>query len=82
MPTRYHIDMSVVDRPGVLAEISRRFAAQGISISAVRQEESGEHSRLIVVTHKSLERKLGGIVDELRDIDEVREINSVIRLDS
>ena len=80
VPTRYHIDMSVVDRAGVLAEISRRFAAQDISISAVRQEESGEDSRLIVVTHKSLERKLAGIVDELRDIDEVKSINSVIRL--
>ena len=80
VPTRYHIDMSVVDRAGVLAEISRRFAAQDISISAVRQEESGEHSRLIVVTHQSLERKLAAIVDELRDIDEVKSINSVIRL--
>jgi len=80
VPTRYHIDMSVVDRAGVLAEISRRFSAQDISISAVRQEESGEDSRLIVVTHKSLERKLAGIVDELRDIDEVKSINSVIRL--
>lgn len=82
VPTRYHIDMSVADRPGVLAEISRRFAAQDISISAVRQEESGEHSRLIVVTHSSLERKLAGIVDELREIEEVKAINSVIRLDS
>lgn len=80
VPTRYHIDMSVVDRAGVLAEISRRFAAQNISISAVRQEESGEDSRLIVVTHESLERKLSAIVDELREIDEVKAINSVIRL--
>ncbi|WP_297849976.1 homoserine dehydrogenase [uncultured Corynebacterium sp.] len=80
VPTRYHIDMSVVDRAGVLAEISRRFAAQDISISAVRQEESGNDSRLIVVTHSSLERKLAGIVDELRDIEEVKAINSVIRL--
>lgn len=80
VPTRYHIDMSVVDRAGVLAEISRRFAAQNISISAVRQEESGEDSRLIVVTHESLERKLSGIVEELREIDEVKAINSVIRL--
>ena len=82
VPTRYHIDMSVADRPGVLAEISRRFAAQNISISAVRQEESGDDSRLIVVTHSSLERKLAGIVDELREIDEVKAINSVIRLDA
>ena len=80
VPTRYHIDMSVVDRAGVLAEISRRFAAQNISISAVRQEESGEDSRLIVVTHESLERKLSAIVEELREIDEVKAINSVIRL--
>ncbi|GAB3076427.1 homoserine dehydrogenase [Corynebacterium aquatimens] len=81
VPTRYHIDMAVVDRVGVLAEISRRFADQGISISAVRQEEHGDDSRLIVVTHASLERKLAAIVEELKTLDDVRAINSVIRLD-
>ena len=82
VPTRYHVDMSVVDRAGVLAEISRRFADKGISISAVRQEESGDESRLILVTHKSLERELAAIVNELRDLEDVKAINSVIRLDA
>ncbi|MCQ4628192.1 homoserine dehydrogenase [Corynebacterium sp. CCUG 65737] len=82
VPTRYHIDMSVVDRTGVLADISRRFADAGISISAVRQEEHGDASRLIVVTHMSIERKLAAIVEELATLDDVKVVNSVIRLDA
>lgn len=80
VPTRYHIDMEVVDRAGVLAEIASRFAAEGISLRTVRQEESGEHARLIVVTHSALEAKLAGTVEKLQETDIVKAVNSVIRL--
>lgn len=82
VPTRYHIDMAVVDRAGVLADIAHRFAKAGVSLSTVRQEESGDVSRLIVVTHASLERTLASLVGELRALDDVKSVNSVIRLDA
>ena len=72
----------VEDRVGVLTDISRRFADAGISISAVRQEEHSDASRLIVVTHMSIERKLAAIVEELATLDDVKAVNSVIRLDA
>ena len=37
VPTRYHVSLDVADRAGVLATISGAFAAQGVSIAAVRQ---------------------------------------------
>ena len=80
--TRYHINMSVNDRVGVLADLTTRFAKAGISLSAVRQEESGDDAHLIVVTHAAREKDLREIVEQLTGHDDVLAVNSVIRLDS
>ena len=82
VPTRYHINMTVSDRVGVLADLARHFADDGVSLSAVRQEESGNEAHLIVVTHKALEKDLRAIVQRLSEHDAVQAVNSVIRLDS
>ena len=78
--TRYHINMTISDRAGVLADLASRFAEKNVSISDVRQEKSGEDSHLIVVTHAALERDLRQLVDELTDHEAVLTVNSVIRL--
>lgn len=83
--TRYHIDMAVVDRVGVLAEIAQKFSDAGISLRTVRQEEidgQKELARLIVVTHSALEKELHAIVEQLEDSDDVKDVHSVIRLDA
>ncbi|WP_080795443.1 homoserine dehydrogenase [Corynebacterium pacaense] len=80
-PTRYHVDMEVVDRVGVLAELASLFSDRGISLRTIRQEEVGEHARLIVVTHSALESDLHATVEALKDMPVVKEINSVIRLE-
>ncbi len=81
--SRYHIDMSVADRAGVLAELAAKFAASDVSLRTLRQEEEERHSRarLVIVTHSAKESQLAQIVDELSQLDYVHEINSVIRLD-
>lgn len=80
--TRYHVDMDVHDQTGVLARIADQFAESGISLRTVRQEEKGENARLIVVTHHAPERNLAGVVEKLKGMDEVKSVNSVIRLES
>lgn len=79
--TRYHIDMEVPDRTGVLATISSVFSENGVSIRTVRQEEFGGTARLIVVTHSAREHVLHSIVERLGGLDDVIEVSSVIRLD-
>ncbi|MHA2788706.1 homoserine dehydrogenase [Corynebacterium sp. S7] len=81
--TRYHIDMNVVDRLGVLSLIADHFAKAGISLRTVRQEEAEDETvaRLIVVTHAALEKDLRAIVTELEGTEDVLEVRSVIRLD-
>ncbi len=80
VPTRYHIDMEVADRVGVLSELAAKFAAHGVSLKTVRQEESEDAARLIVVTHTATEADLSTTVEELAALDDVKAINSVIRL--
>ncbi|QPK84006.1 homoserine dehydrogenase [Corynebacterium qintianiae] len=80
--TRYHINMTVNDRVGVLADLARTFSEAGVSLSAVRQEQSDDGAHLIVVTHSAQEKKLAEIVDTLTNHADVQAINSVIRLDS
>ncbi|AMO90751.1 homoserine dehydrogenase [Corynebacterium simulans] len=79
--TRYHIDMEVVDRTGVLSAISALFAKHNVSLRTVRQEDGDGIARLIVVTHTALEHEMQGIVEELGQLDDVKAVHSVIRLD-
>ncbi len=78
--TRYHIDMEVVDRTGVLSELAAKFADHGVSLKTIRQEEAGENARLIVVTHSATEADLSTTVEELAALPDVKSIDSVIRL--
>ncbi|MDN5785419.1 MAG: ACT domain-containing protein, partial [Corynebacterium casei] len=80
--TCYHIDMQVDERTGVLAAISSEFAANGVSLRTVRQEGSEDDARLIVVTHTAREAVLRNIVETLTNLDVVKEVKSVLRLDS
>ncbi|MDO5076562.1 homoserine dehydrogenase [Corynebacterium sp.] len=79
--TRYHVDMRVEDRIGVLAEVSALFAAHGISLRTVRQEDQGDTARLVVVTHAAREADLAHTVIKLKELAAVKEVTSVIRLE-
>ncbi|MCG7460038.1 homoserine dehydrogenase [Corynebacterium tuberculostearicum] len=80
--TRYHIDMEVQDRTGVLAAISAVFADNDVSLRTVRQEDGEDTARLIVVTHAAKEAALDTIVAALGELEEVNAVHSVIRLGS
>ncbi|WP_414121943.1 homoserine dehydrogenase [Corynebacterium nuruki] len=79
--TRYHVDMTVQDRPGVLAEVASTFSANGVSIKTVRQEEGDDSARLVVITHHATERDLEETVDALKNLDAVKNVRSVIRME-
>ena len=79
--TRYHIDLDVRDRVGVLADVARIFADNGISLRTVRQEGLAEGARLVIVTHQALEHELENTVAQLRDYDAVAAVNNVIRIE-
>lgn len=53
--SRFYLRLTVADRPGVLADITRILADEGISISSVVQHEAGEAAKepvaLVILTH-------------------------------
>ncbi|MER7454020.1 homoserine dehydrogenase [Nocardia beijingensis] len=80
-PTRYHVNLQVEDRPGVLAAVAGEFAAHGVSISTVRQEGHGSGARLVVVTHHAVESALADTVAALAEMESVTSVTSVLRLE-
>src|SRR5262249_38758310 len=79
--TRYHISLDVADKAGVLAAGAGVFSRHDRSISPVRQEGRGEDATLVIVTHAATDAALSSTVDELRRLDVVREVASVMRVE-
>jgi len=81
LQAQYYILMRVADRPGVLAAIATSFAQHLVSIKSVWQEGHGAEAQLVLITHRASERALRACVEELRGIDSVTEVSSVLRVE-
>ncbi len=79
--TRYYVNLDVADRPGVLASIASAFAENGVSIQVVRQDGHGSDAGLIVRTHVAPDEALRKTVDRLRELDTVRRVVGVMRVE-
>jgi homoserine dehydrogenase len=80
--TRYHVSLDVADRAGVLAQVAKAFAARGVSIETVRQQKHGsEDAELVIVTHTATDADLSATVEDLRGLEIVRGVLSVMRVE-
>jgi homoserine dehydrogenase len=79
--TRYHVALDVADRSGVLARVADAFAENDVSIQAVRQEGYGEEAQLVIVTHRAPDGALSATIERLRDLEIVRAVASVMRVE-
>ncbi|WP_345628226.1 homoserine dehydrogenase [Rugosimonospora acidiphila] len=79
--TRYHVSLDVADRAGVLAAVAGVFARHDVSIATVRQSGRGAGATLVIVTHVAPDAALAATVEELRALDIVRSIVSVLRVE-
>ncbi|MBA2553056.1 MAG: homoserine dehydrogenase [Geodermatophilaceae bacterium] len=79
--TSYHVSMDVADRAGVLAAVATAFAVHDVSISTVRQVGRGDEATLVIVTHVAPDRALSATVEDLRRLDFVRAVTSVMRVE-
>ncbi len=79
--TRFHISLDVADKAGVLAAVANTFSFHDVSIRTVRQEGHGDDASLVVVTHVATDAALQAVVEELRGLDVVRAVASVMRVE-
>ena len=82
--SRYYIRTTVTDRPGVLGEITAIFGRHGVSLRSVIQRgriKNEEEVGLVLVTHYTKEEQLQGAINEVKDMESVKEINNMIRIE-
>ncbi|MCK9875844.1 homoserine dehydrogenase [Frankia sp. Ag45/Mut15] len=79
--TRYHVNLDVTDKTGVLAAVAGAFARHDVSIRSVRQEGRGDDASLVLVTHAAPDEALSATVEELRGLAEVRAVSGVLRVE-
>jgi homoserine dehydrogenase len=80
MESQYYLLLDVVDRPGVLAQVADAFGRHKVSIASVWQEGFGDEALLVMITHRANEAALQATVSELRDLEVVAEVRSVMRV--
>lgn len=80
--SRFYVSLRVVDRPGVLAAIAGAFGRHGVSINSVIQKGRFEDPiDLVFVTHEVQEAHLRRALAEIDQLDVVRNIGNVIRVE-
>jgi homoserine dehydrogenase len=78
--SEYYLNVEVADEPGVLAAVAGAFGAHGVSIRAMEQEGLGDEARLVFITHTAVERDVQATLHDLRELDAVKRVVSVLRV--
>jgi len=80
LSSQYYVALEVVDRPGVLAAVATVFGKHDVSIKQMEQEGIGSDARLILITHTALERAMQNTLSDLRDLDVVDRVGTLLRV--
>ena len=83
--TRYYLRMSVADRPGVLAQITKVLGDRLISISSVIQkvaDSAAQTAEIVIMTHPAQEKAMQQALDELTLLAVVKEIGNFVRVEN
>ena len=77
---KFFLRMQVKNRPGVLARIAQVFGEHKVSIARVVQKNAhSDRAELVIVTEKVKERHMKDATEELKQMESIYEISSVIR---
>ena len=82
--TRYYLRMSTLDRPGVLAQISKILGDNQISISSVIQKETdiaSQTAQIVLMTYPARESAMQQAMGEIGRLDVVSEVSNFIRVE-
>lgn len=84
LKTRYYLRLNALDRPGVLAQISKVLGDNSISISSVIQKESGlpaQTAVIVIMTYPAREKAMQKALRQLKQLPEVNEVSNFIRVE-
>jgi homoserine dehydrogenase len=75
-----YVRIDVIDRPGVLAAVTKVFGDNNVSIRSLEQEGHAGEARLLFVTHLAREGDVQSTLEQLAGLDTVEQIGGVIRI--
>ncbi len=78
--SQYYLSLEVADRPGVARDVFAVVADHDVSIRSMEQEGLGEEARLILITHLAPERAIQATLADLRNLDAVDRIGTLLRV--
>jgi homoserine dehydrogenase len=68
----FYFNLSVVDRPGVLARVAEALAEREVSVARLLQHQNGDGAALHVVTHDTSQGRLDEALSTIAAMDEVQ----------
>ena len=80
LQSAYYLSLDVLDRPGVLASVATLFGKHEVSIRSMEQIGLADEARLIFITHAANERDFQATLHDLRGLESVRHVGSVMRV--
>ena len=83
--TAYYLRMQAIDRPGVLAEVTRILGDLEISIEAILQKEPLEDATrvpVIILTQRILERNMNAAIAKIEKLDSIEGSVTRIRVET
>ncbi|OJW24814.1 MAG: homoserine dehydrogenase [Rhodospirillales bacterium 69-11] len=80
----YYLRLMVVDRPGVIADVTAVLRDHGISLESMLQRgrSPGEAVPVVLVTHETEERRMGAALERIGGLDAVLEAPTLIRIEA
>jgi homoserine dehydrogenase len=80
MRSPFYLHVDVDDRPGVLARLAERLAAEDVSIAQLTQRQLGDGAALDIVTHEAPSGRVAEAVSAIARLDEVHGAPVVMRV--
>ena len=83
--TAYYLRMQAIDRPGVLAEVTKILGDLGISIEAILQKEPEagvSHVPIIFLTQRVQEKNMNEAIEKIKNLDVIEGDITRIRMET
>jgi homoserine dehydrogenase len=82
MEASFFLRMQVTDKPGVIARIAGILGDEGVSIASIVQKATdGKIAEIVWITHTVRQAQMTRSLDDIRRLDCVEEVSSVIRVE-
>ena len=76
----YYVNLETSDAPGVLSDVAGAFGRNQVSIRTMEQEGLDDEARIAFITHTATERDVQATLHDLRSLDVVHSVHSVLRV--